>query len=154
MTITKLLRISAIALSALFVMPVASAHNTARPADEQTGRTRQSREEMAAKLARSIAADLSLDTEKSERFVDVYVAQQREIWKRLPPPQTHRHGRHDARNTEATDSAMQRRFENEQTMLDIRRKYYKEYAKFLTPAQIDRFYSLERAAMRRLSKRR
>ena len=46
------------------------------------------------------------------------------------------------------------RFDNSEKILNIRKKYYKEYSKFLTQTQIERVYKLERQMMNRMAKRR
>lgn len=59
------------------------------------------------------------------------------------------------RGDAATDEGqvIQNRFDRSQKLLDIRKKYYDEYSKFLTQKQIERVYELEKQMMKRLSDR-
>ncbi|EGF52450.1 hypothetical protein [Bacteroides fluxus] len=48
---------------------------------------------------------------------------------------------------------MNERFAHSQKILDLRKKYYLKYSKFLTPTQIEKVYVLERRMMNRLFQR-
>lgn len=112
---------------------------------------RISREEFTMKQARHIAAELNLSAETTETFVATYMQNQWEVWQLGP----RRSASGDSLLTdEQADSALQMRFDHSQKLLDIRRKYYAEYSKFLTPKQIKRFYELERKMMKQLSQQR
>ncbi|MDE6756144.1 MAG: hypothetical protein K2J66_03260, partial [Muribaculaceae bacterium] len=52
--------------------------------------------------------------------------------------------------TEAqTDSLLRSRFDHSQKLLEIRKKYYDEYSKFLSAKQIKRVYEMEEQMMKR-----
>lgn len=111
---------------------------------------RMSREEFTMKQARHIAAALNLSEAVTETFVATYMQNQWEIWQLGP----RRAAARDSLLTEAqADSAVQSGFDRSQRILDIRKKYYAEYSKFLTANQIKSFYELERKMMKRLSQR-
>ena len=50
---------------------------------------------------------------------------------------------------EQAEQAIKQRFEKSEKLLNIRQKYYKKYSEFLTQAQIQRVYKLERQMMKR-----
>lgn len=112
---------------------------------------RISREQLAEKQAKYIAEELRLSTDETEKFITTYLKCQREVWA-LGPRQTGKPNR--SMTDSQTDSVIQARFDHSQKILNIRRKYYVEYSKFLTSKQIERTYELERQMMKRLSERR
>ena len=110
---------------------------------------RISREQLAEKQAQYIAKDLSLDNETTTKFINTYIKCQKEVWALGPRPRRNLNG-----NEEQTEQDIKKRFEMSEKILDIRKKYYKEYSKFLTQAQIQRVYKLEKNMMKRLAQRR
>ena len=120
---------------------------------QNSNRQRLPREELAEKQARYIADEMAMDDTVTGRFVETYCRFQKEIWALGP-----RAGRTSPRDTASgtdteTEQEIKARFEHSQKILDIRRKYYKEYSGFLTQRQIRRVYELERQMMGRLAKR-
>lgn len=120
---------------------------------QNSSRQRLTREELTEKQARYIADEMAMDDTVAERFVKTFCRFQKEIWALGP-----RIGRDSLRNTTTgtdteTEQEIKARFEHSQKILDIRRKYYKEYSEFLTQKQIKRVYELERQMMNRLAKR-
>ena len=107
-----------------------------------------SREQLAEVQARHIARQLAFDDKTTAKFVDTYTRCQKEIWTLAPKKQRQR----GATETEAGET-IQNRFDRSQKLLDIRKKYYDEYSKFLTQKQIERVYELEKQMMKRLSDR-
>lgn len=107
---------------------------------------RISREELAEVQARHIAKELAFDDEVTKKFVDTYCRCQQEIWALGPRMKA------SSSSDEATEEEIEARFEHSQKILDIRKKYYKEYSKFLTQKQIKRVYEIERQMMNRLAK--
>ena len=75
--------------------------------------------------------------------------QQQEIWALSPQELAKSCERSDAE----VDRAIQERFERSEQILAIRKKYYKEYRRFLSPQQVERIYQLERRTMGRLGRR-
>lgn len=122
----------------LFIAICASAQGFAQNADR-----RMNREELAATQARHIAKQLTLNEATTRRFIDTYCACQQEIWTLAPGQQ---------RSADAA-AKIENRFDRSQKILDIRRKYYAEYSKFLTPEQIDKVYRIEKRMMNRLVKK-
>ena len=80
-------------------------------------------------------------------FIDTYCKCQKEIWELGPRIRGARPDSNGQRN------AIGCRLERSQKILDIRKKYYAEYGKFLTEPQIERVYQLEKEMMDRLSRR-
>lgn len=111
---------------------------------------RISREQLAKKQAKHIAEELALTSEVSEKFIATYLKCQQEVWALGP-----RQGRPDkgTLSESQTDSVIQTRFDHSQKLLNIRKKYYAEYSKFLTAKQIERVYEMEHQMMKRLSQR-
>ena len=110
---------------------------------------RISREQLAEKQAQYIAKDLALDNETTTKFINTYIQCQKEVWALGPRPR-----RNFNNNEEQTEQDIKKRFEMSEKILDIRKKYYNEYSKFLTQAQIQRVYKLEKNMMKRLAQHR
>lgn len=110
---------------------------------------RLTREQLSEKQAKYIANDLALDDETTARFINTYTQYQKEIWALGPYP------RRDDNNTEEQiGQNIKKRFEMSEKFLDIRKKYYKEYSKFMTQKQIQRVYKLEKNMMKRFAQRK
>ena len=107
---------------------------------------RISREQLAEVQAHHIAEQLAFSDDVTAKFVSVFCQQQQEIWALAP-----RLGRMAA----ATDEEqIQQRFDRSEKILAIRKKYYKEYSKFLTQKQIQRVYKIEKNMMKRFAQRK
>ena len=105
---------------------------------------RISREQLAEVQARHIAEQLALTEDVTEKFVTTYCQQQKEVWALGPKT---------GRKQTSDEEQIQQRFDRSEKILAIRKKYYKEYSKFLTQAQIKRAYELERQMMKRLQQK-
>lgn len=115
---------------------------------------RATREQLAERQAKTISQRLGLSDEASARFVSTYVSSQKEMWAlNRNPANTSRHNKR-AMTEEQTDSAIRARFDHSQKTLDIRRKYYKEYRKFLSAKQVERVYDMESHMIKRLKAHR
>jgi hypothetical protein len=114
----------------------------------QNSKQRMTREQFSETQAKHIADQLALDDKTSDRFVKLYMQQQREVWSLGPRLKKSK----DSSESES-EQAIQERFERSQKLLNIREKYYKEYSKFLSQKQIQRMYEIERQTMRRLQAR-
>ncbi len=117
----------------------------------QNARQRLTREQLAEKQARHISEQLAMDDKTSQRFIETYCQQQREIWalrKEMP-----RQNRRPQTDKEA-EQAMKGRFERSRKLLELREKYYGIYSKFLTQKQIQRVYTLEKQMMGRFLKKK
>lgn len=139
----NLIRIMLLVTAVLAFTCTASAQN-------RRGGERISREQLAEKQAKHIAEELALSSEVSEKFITTYLKCQQEVW--ALGPRQGRPGK-GAMSESQTDSVIQTRFDHSQKLLNIRKKYYAEYSKFLTAKQIERVYELERQMMKRLSQR-
>lgn len=129
-----------IAMTMFTVNSFAQAHNN---------KQRLTREQLAEKQAQHIAKDLALDDETTTKFINTYTQCQKEIWALGPRPR-----RNANSNEEQTEQDIKKRFEISEKILDIRKKYYKEYSKFLTQTQIQRVYKMEKNMMKRFAQRR
>ena len=116
---------------------------------QDKGKQRISREQLAETQARHIAQQLAFDDETTAKFVDTYSHCQKEVWSLAPRKRV---GKGASKTDRETEEAIEERFDRSQKLLDIRKKYYKEYSKFLTPKQIQRVYSIEKNMMKRLGK--
>lgn len=101
---------------------------------QDNSQQRLSREQLAEKQAKHIAHDLAFDEKTTAKFTTTFMNYQREVWALGARPQT-----------------AKERLDHSQKILDLRSKYYDEYAKFLTDQQIQRVYQLERQQMRRMA---
>ena len=108
------------------------------------------RQQMAETQARHIARQVPLNDKKTARFIPVYCRKQQEIW--ALAPQRRRQGRPDHSNDEA-QADIEARFSRSEKVLAIRKKYYKEYRRFLTPKEIERVYELEKQLMQHMRQR-
>lgn len=128
------------AIIALFTINAANAQNQRDH--------RKSRQDFVEIKANYIAKELNFDEATTEQFVKTYCECEKEIWDAKPdikPDGTY--------STDAeAEAAIMARFEHSQKILDIRRKYYEEYKKFLTPIQIEKVYSFEGKTMKKLHK--
>ncbi|HCC87545.1 MAG TPA: hypothetical protein DEQ17_04845 [Prevotella sp.] len=111
---------------------------------------RISREQLAEIQAKHIASELAFGDAVTERFVKTYCDCQKEIWALGPRQRPNKQGSTEEQNEER----IKQRFDMSEKILDIRKKYYKAYSKFLTQAQIEKVYEQERKMMNRLAKRR
>lgn len=119
---------------------------------QDNSKQRKSREELAQIQAKKISDNLAFDEKTSARFIETYCQYQKEVWAmgpRLGKGKRAAAGQKD--NDEAQESVKQR-LERSQKLLDLRKKYYAEYSKFLSEKQIERVYQLEKQTMSRLAK--
>ncbi len=119
-------------------------------AQENNHNQRVSREQLAQMQAMHIAQDLAFSDEEKTRFIDVFCKCQGEIWALGPRVKKRNSNMSEQDNAQV----IQQRFDRSQKILDIRKKYYKEYSKFLTQAQIAKVYEKERQIKRRMAKRK
>ena len=116
---------------------------------QKNERQRMTREELAETQARFIAKEMAMDDSTATRFVETFCQFQKEIWALGPRPKRDTSHLSD----KEAERAMNERFAHSQKILDLRKKYYLKYCKFLTPSQIERVYELERGIMNRLVNR-
>ena len=115
------------------------ASSTMAMAQKQDGdKKRLSREQLAEKMARNIAKKLAFNDEQTQKFVDAYSRQQKEIW---------------ALGENKHPQNVQERLDRSEKILSIRKKYYKEYATFLSQEQVNRVYELEQRQMKQMLQR-
>lgn len=124
---------------------------TVAQAQGNNAQERMNREQLAETQAKHISHELALDAATSKRFIDTYVAYQKEVW--ALGPRLHQ-GRNQQSSDADAEQAITQRMERSQKILDLRKKYYNVYRQFLTPTQIERVYELERKAMKRLARHR
>lgn len=117
--------------------------------NSQAHKQRITREQLAEVQAKHIAKDLAFDEATSKRFIKTYCDYQQEVWA-LGPRVKPQRGKQGNVQTEQT---LKDRFAHSQKILDLRKKYYGIYSEFLTQAQIERVYQLERQMMQRLAKK-
>ena len=117
--------------------------------NDQANKQRLTREQLAEVQAKHIAKDLAFDEVTSKRFIKTYTQYQQEVWA-LGPRMKPQRGQ---QSNEQTEQILKDRFAHSQKILDLRKKYYGIYSEFLTQAQIERVYQLERQMMRRMAKR-
>lgn len=117
---------------------------------QRTGqKQRMSREQLAEVQAKHIANGLAFSDAVTEKFVKTYCDCQKEIWAIGPRKRPNKQNASEQENEER----IKQRFATSEKVLEIRRKYYKEYSKFLTQSQIEKVYEQEHKIMNRLAKR-
>ena len=118
-------------------------------AQQNTQKQRMSREQLAEVQAKHIAGELAFSDAVTGKFVKTFCDCQKEIWALGPRPRPGKQGMSEQENEER----LKQRFAMSEKILNIRQKYYKEYSKFLSQAQIEKVYEQERKMMNRLANR-
>ncbi|CAG9875990.1 hypothetical protein BOVAC2_2554 [Bacteroides ovatus] len=113
---------------------------------QKSERQRMTREQLAEAQAHFIANEMAMDDTIAKQFVETFCQFQKDIWALGPRPK--RDSSH--LSDKEAEQAMNERFTHSQKILDLRKRYYLKYSKFLTPKQIERVYELERKMMNRL----
>ena len=116
---------------------------------QKSEQQRMTREQLAEAQAQFFANEMAMDKETTRQFVETFCQFQKEIWALGPRPKRDTAHLSD----KEAEQAMNERFVHSQKILDLRKKYYLKYSKFLTPAQIEKVYVLERRMMNRLFQR-
>ena len=127
------------------VMIVSHVNTYAQKSEQQ----RMTREQLAEIQAQFIADEMAMDNKTTQQFVETFCQFQKEIWALGPRPKREKAHLSD----KEAEQAMNERFAHSQKILDLRKKYYLKYSKFLTPTQIEKVYVLERRMMNRLFQR-
>lgn len=127
------------------VMIVSHVNTYAQKSEQQ----RMTREQLAEIQAQFIANEMAMDNKTTQQFVETFCQFQKEIWALGPRPKREKAHLSD----KEAEQAMNERFAHSQKILDLRKKYYLKYSKFLTPTQIEKVYVLERRMMNRLFQR-
>lgn len=130
----------------IFMLTVAMVTFSVSTYAQKSDRQRMTREQLAEAQANFIADEMAMDDTTAEQFIKTFCQFQKEIWALGPRP---KRDSSSCSNTE-TEQALKERFAHSQKILDLRKKYYVEYSKFLTQKQIERVYQLERGMMNRL----
>lgn len=113
---------------------------------QKDNRQRMTREQLAETQAKYIVKEMAMDDATAAKFTATFCQFQKEIWALGPRPKKESSSHSDAE----TEQIIADRFAHSQKILDLRKKYYAEYSKFLTQKQIERVYELERRMMNRL----
>lgn len=113
---------------------------------QKDNRQRMPREQLAETQAKYITKEMVMDDATAEKFVKAFCQFQKEVWALGPRPKRDSSNRSEAE----TEQALEERFAHSQKILNLRKKYYIEYSKFLTPKQIEQVYKLEKEIMDRL----
>lgn len=118
--------------------------------DKHQTKEKPSREQLAERQATLIAQQLGLDEPTRAKFISTFLANQKELW-------AARGDKNAKKNTSLmSDSEISKiitgDFEQQQRVLDIRKKYYSTYCKLLSQRQILRMYELEKQTAKRLRK--
>ena len=116
---------------------------------QKDNRQRMTREQLAETQAKYITKEMAMDDVTAEKFIKTFCQFQKEIWALGPRPKREKAHLSD----KEAEQAMNERFAHSQKILDLRKKYYLKYSKFLTPTQIEKVYVLERRMMNRLFQR-
>lgn len=120
-------------------------------ADKKDGNKRPDpakRENFAKAQAEEIAKKLELNPELSARFTETYLQCQKEMWelKKDNRPVA----KPDEMTEEQAKAANEAQLNNQTRFLELRKKYYDAYSKFLTQKQIYRANQIERRMMDRM----
>lgn len=113
----------------------------------------ENREKFAERQARHIAVQLAMDDATTAKFVEAFTQCQKETWEAGAQMRQFRNRKPAELSEEQAGQSLKARFDHSRKVLDIRRKYYDKYSKFLTQKQIQRVYDLEKNMAGRLAKR-
>lgn len=116
---------------------------------QKDNKQRMTREQLSETQAKYIAKEMAMDDATSANFVKTFCQFQKEIWALGERPKKDTSNLSDAE----VEEAIKERFEHSQKILNLRKKYYIEYSKFLTPSQIEQVYRLEKRMIERLQQR-
>lgn len=116
----------------------------AQKPEPPNGQREESREQLAESTAKYIAYELAFDQATTTKFIKTYCDFHEELWSLGPLPKFKK-----SESEEQSKEIIESNFEHSQKILDLRRKYYNEYSKFLTQKQIERVYQLEKNVMKR-----
>lgn len=106
------------------------------------------REEMAKKQAQHICEKMEFDDKTEKEFIKIYCNYQKELWE-LGPKASKKNP-----SDTAYTSKTARQIERSEKVLEIRKKYYKEFKKILTDKQIDKVFEIEKKMMQHLNEKR
>lgn len=104
------------------------------------------REQLAETQAKYIVKEMTMDDVTAKKFTATFCQFQKEIWALGPVLEKSLR----AARTQKRSRLLQTGSLISQKILDLRKKYYAEYCKFLTQKQIERVYKLERRMMNHL----
>ena len=108
---------------------------------QKDNRQRMTREQLAETQAKYITKEMAMDDVTAEKFIKTFCQFQKDVWAL---------GDSSNRSEAEAEQALEERFSHSQKILNLRKKYYIEYSKFLTPKQIEQVYKLEKEIMDRL----
>lgn len=136
-------------LKIFLLLTIALAPMAASAQTQQKRRPDPSQREALAKAqAKEIAQKLNLSDELSARYTETFLKCQKEIWD-IRRPKTTRVKTSEMTEAQAKEEN-ESRFATEQKFLDIRKKYYTEYSKFLSQRQIMQANNLEKKMIDRM----
>lgn len=115
------------------------------PSSPQSPRV-YTKEKVAEITAKNIAKAAGLNKEETEKFIVVFCEQQKERWKFDPLYATLRM----PKTEEEIQQRIEKEFQLSQKLLNLRKRYYKQYAKFLAPSQIEAVYREEKKLYQKL----
>ena len=151
--IKKILKLAFIAAIFTCVLPANAQKSSDREGSnpQKTERMKQKRHDLALAQAKLLASEMKLSETDSVKLVSTFMDYQSEIWA-LKPPRKAKKGA--VRTDSDIDKEMQTRFEHAQKMLDLQKKYYKKYTKFLTPSQTEQVFEMERKMIKKLNNKK
>lgn len=123
-------------LQFLFVAVIMAMCGMTASAQSKDDAKKPTPEQFATRQAQYIAKKLSLDEANTQKYVDTYCQFQKEVWALGSPK----------------DLSAKQSLDYSQKVLDLRKKYYDIYAKFLTEDQLNKAYRLEKRMMNRMGK--
>lgn len=123
-------------------------------ADKGKGGKSPRKAEVEIQRREHLAQLLGLDSPTTARFTEIYARYTAEMHSAQQQHARIKPQKVGDKPRKLTDSELrtniERKFALAQATLDIRRKYYAEYLKFLSIRQIDRLYSLEKKSAEKL----
>lgn len=145
----KTIKAAMLAIAVAFTSIAASAAT-----QQQTTERKPDREQRTQMRAKRIASEIALDDATTSKFIDAYCSYHKEMRQLHSDNTKRKQDRAERRkgfNKEPLSSKPEdeirqeitRNFDQSSKMLDLRKKYYDKYSKFLTQKQIARVYELD-----------
>lgn len=135
-----------ICLAAIIALAPAAA--TAQNQNRQGHHDPAQREAFSKAQADEIAKKLELNDEQTAKFTETYLNCQKEMWGMRK--RDHKRVKPSEMTEEQAKAENAERLESQQKFLDLRKKYYGEYSKFLTQKQIMKMSEVEKTMMDRM----
>lgn len=110
------------------------------------------RKRIIHKAALQIAEQIKVNDTHKDLFIDTYQSYKKEMSEILSNSRGEQKGENTISDEGAIEAKILSDFDKSEKILSLRKKYYKEFRKFLRPSQIQHMYDLEKDKMKQQSR--